>query len=319
MKSICMIVVGMVLSASALGQNAAFPSGPLKIVVPFPPGAGADISARYFGRQLGSVLGQSVIVENRPGALGAIAVGAVKSAPADGYTLFLGSNSPMTVNPVMVKNLSYDPLKDLRPISGLARNTNVFIVPGNSKFRTLADLVAAARTGNQPVNMGVAAAGYQIVLEWFSSAAGVKFNIIPYKGGTQVYNDVVGGTLNGAVAELAGTSQLIKSGKLRALATSGESRHPDFPNVPTVKESGYPTLVTYSWNAFYVRSETPDDVTTKLADAMQKVLATNEAKKFVAMAGTELMPLGPVAMRAFQEDEYKRFQHIADIAGIKAE
>lgn len=319
MKSICMVVVGMVLSASALGQNAAFPSGPLKIVVPFPPGAGADISARYFGRQLGLVLGQSVIVENRPGALGAIAVGAVKSAPADGYTLFLGSNSPMTVNPVMVKNLSYDPLKDLRPISGLARNTNVFIVPGNSKFRTLADLVAAAKTGKQPVNMGVAAAGYQIVLEWFSSAAGVKFNIIPYKGGTQVYNDVVGGTLNGAVAELAGTSQLIKSGKLRALATSGESRHPDFPNVPTVKESGYPTLVTYSWNAFYVRSETPDEVTTKLADAMQKVLATNEAKKFVAMAGTELMPLGPVAMRAFQEDEYKRFQHIADIAGIKAE
>jgi tripartite-type tricarboxylate transporter receptor subunit TctC len=313
------LVVSIALSTNALCQGSIFPNSPIKIIVPFPPGAGADISARYFGRQLGLVLGQPIIVENRPGALGAIAVNAVKSAPADGCTIFLGSNSPMTVNPVMVKNLSYDPLKDLKPISGLARNTNVVIVAGNSPLRTLAELIATTKSSKQTVSMGVAAAGYQIVLEWFASVASVKFNVIPYKGGTPVYNDVAGGILNGAIAELAGTSQLIKAGKLRALATFGEFRHPDFPDVPTVKESGYPSLVSYSWNAFYVRSETPDEVTAKLAEAMKKVLATDGAKKFVAQSGTELMPLGPAAMRSFQEDEYRRFLNIADIAGIKAQ
>ena len=322
MKSIRIVLiffVGMLLSAFALGQDKDFPNRPIKVIVPFTPGAGADIPARFFSNQLAAVLGQPVVVENRPGAFGAIGVDAVKRAPADGYTLFLASNSPMTVNPVMIKNLSYDPIKDLKPISGLSRNRNVFIVPANSKLHTLADLVTTAKNSKQLLNVGTAASGYRIVLEWFSSAAGVKFNNVPYKGGSEVYRDVVGGQLDWAVAELAGTAQMIKSGMLRALATSGEARHPDFPDVPTIKESGYPGFVSYTWNSFYVRSETPDDVTTKLADAMQKVLATNAAREFVKGVGTELMPLAPVAMRIFQKDEAERFQNIANMAGIKAE
>jgi tripartite-type tricarboxylate transporter receptor subunit TctC len=313
------LFVGMLLSGFALSQDRDFPNRPIRVIVPFPPGAGTDIPARFFGNQLSAVLGQPVVVENRPGAFGAIGIDAVKRAPADGYTLLLASNSPMTVNPVMIKNLSYDPIKDLRPISGLTRNTNVFIVPANSTLHTLADLVTTAKNNKQLLNVGTAASGYLLVLEWFSSAAGVKFNNIPYKGGGEVYRDVVGGQLDWAVAELAGTAQMIKSGRLRALATSGETRHPDFPDVPTIKESGYPGFVSYSWNSFYVRSETPDDVTTKLADAMQKALGTNAAKAFVKGVGTELMPLSPVAMRKFQKDEFERFQSIANIAGIVAE
>jgi tripartite-type tricarboxylate transporter receptor subunit TctC len=319
MKGIWLLLAGMIVSVSALAQDKDFPNRPIRVIVPFPPGAGADLPARFFGNQLAGVLGQSVVIENRPGAFGAIAAGAVKNAPADGYTIFLGSNSPMTVNPVMIKNLSYDPIKDFKPVSGLTRNTNVFIVPANSKLQTLADLVTTAKSSKQPLNVGTAAAGYQIVLEWFAATAGVKFNNVPYKGGGQVYNDVVSGQLDWAVAELAGTAALIKAGKLRALATAGETRHPDFPEVPTIKESGYPGFVTYSWNSFYVRSDTPDDATTKLADAMQKVLATNAAREFVKTVGTELMPLAPGAMAAFQRDELKRFQGIANMAGIKAE
>lgn len=316
MKAALVLLTGLLLAPFALAQKDSFPSRPIKIIVPFTPGAGSDISARFFGTKLGALLEQTVVVENKPGAAGTIGAAAAKSAPADGYTILLGSNSPMTVNPVMVANLPYDPIKDFRPISGLARNTNVFIVPAGSPFRTLADLVAAAKS-ERKLNVGTAASGYEIVMEWFAAAAGVKFNNIPYKGGSQVYNDVAAGSLDWAVAELAGAATLIASGRVRALATTGDTRHPRFPDVPTVKESGYPEFVTYSWNAFYVRSETPDDVTAKLANGMQKILATEEAANFVKGVGTELLLLPPTAMRKFQIEEYERFKSIAARAGLK--
>jgi tripartite-type tricarboxylate transporter receptor subunit TctC len=310
------MVMAALLPSAATAQDA-FPSKPIKVIVPFTPGAGSDIAARFFGAQMGAVLGTTVLVENRPGAFGAVAVGAVKAAPADGYTIFLGGNSPITVNPVVVADLHYDPVKELKPVSGLARNTNVFIVPPGSKLRTLADLVAAAKQSKQPLNAGTPASGYHLVLEWFANEAGIKFNHIPYKGGGQTYTDVAGGQIDLAVGELAGTAELIKTGKVHALAMTSNTRHPDFPDVPTVKESGYPTFVSYSWNSFYVRAETPDVITAKLAEAMKKVMATEAARQFVRTAGTELLPLGPKAMRKFQMEEAARFQSIADKAGIK--
>jgi tripartite-type tricarboxylate transporter receptor subunit TctC len=144
-----------------------------------------------------------------------------------------------------------------------------------------------------------------------------QFNHIPYKPGGQTYANVAGGQIDLAVGELAGTAELIKSGKIRALAVTSETRHPDFPNVPTVKESGYLKFVSYSWNSLYVRAETPDAITNRLAEAMATVMATEAARKFVRTAGTELLPLGPEAMRTFQMEEMARFQGIANKAGIK--
>lgn len=319
MRAFCILLAGLLLSAFAHGQDKGYPSHAIRVIVPFPPGAGTDVSARFFGSQLSGLLGQPVLVENRPGAFGAIGVEAVKNAPADGYTLLLASNSPMTVNPVVIKNLSYDPVRDLRPVSGLTRNMNVFIVPGDSKLLTLGDLVTKAKESRQPLNIGNPAYGYQLVVEWFASMANIKFTNVPYKGGSQLYNDVRGGQLDGALAEIPGTAELIRSGKLRALAVTGDIRNPDFPDVPTIKESGYPGLVSYSWNSFYVRSETPDDITNRLADAMQKVLASEATKKYIATVRTELLPLAPAAMRKFQLDEFERFRGIAARAGIKAE
>lgn len=316
MKNAWIFLAALLLPPFAFAQDA-FPNKPIKVIVPFTPGAGSDIAARFFGGEMAKVLGTQVVVENRPGAFGAVAAGAVKSAPADGYTLFLGGNSPITVNPVVVANLSYDPVKELRPVSGLARNTNVFIVPPSSKIKTLADLVATSKESKLPLNAGTPASGYHLVLEWFAAEAGIKFNHIPYKGGGQTYADVAGGQIDLAVGELAGTAELIKSGKIRALAMTSNIRHPDFPDVPTVKESGYPTFVSYSWNSFYVRAETPDAIVNKLADAMATVMASEAARKFVRSAGTELLPLGPVAMRQFQMEELARFQGIAKKAGIK--
>ncbi len=307
----------MLTAPLVMGQAKDFPNRPVKVIVPYTAGSGSDTSARFFGEKLAAILGQPFVVENRPGASGVISVMTVKSAPADGYSILLASNSPLSVNAVTIKDLSYDPLKDLKPLSGLTRGMNAYVVASNSKLNTLADLVAVAKMGRQPLNAGSYSDGYQLALEWLANVMGVKFNYIPYKGGAQVFTDVMGNQLDFGLVDMGGVLPLLKSGRLRALAVSGEKRHAEFPNVPTVSESGYPEYVNYAWTSFCVRSETPDDVTAKLADALQKVLATSEARDFVRKMGAELMPLAPDAMRKFQRNEIDRFRHIADMAGFK--
>jgi len=308
----------MLISNLALGQAKDFPSKPVKVIVPFTAGSGSDTSARFFGEKLAAILGQPFVVENRPGASGVLSVMAVKTAPADGYMILLASNSPLSVNAVTVKDLPYDPLKDLKPLSGLTRGMNAYVVAPNSKLVTLADLVASAKKDQQLLNAGSYSEGYQLALDWLANIMDVKFNYIPYKGGAQVFTDVMGNQLDFGLVDLGGVSALLKSGRLRALAVSGEERHPDFPNVPTVRESGYPEYVNYSWTSFCVRSETPEDVTAKLADALQKALSTNEAREFVRKTGAQLMPYAPDAMRKFQQDEIDRFRRIAELVGFKA-
>ena len=308
----------MLIVPLALGQAKDFPNKAVKVIVPFTAGSGSDTSARFFGEQLAGVLGQPFVVENRPGASGVISVMAVKTAPADGYMILLASNSPLSVNPVTIKDLPYDPAKDLRPLSGLTRGMNAYIVPPNSKLNTLADVVAASKQG-QPLNVGNYSAGYHLALEWFANLAGIKFNHIPYKGGAPIFTDIMGNQLDMAIVDLGGVAPLLKSGKIKALAVSGEKRHPDFPDVPTIRESGYPDYVNYSWTSFYVRAQTPDDITAKLADALQNVLATNEAREFVRKTGAELMPYAPAAMQKYHMDELARFRRIAELTGIKPE
>ncbi len=307
----------MLAAPLALGQAKDFPNKPVKVIVPYTAGSGSDTSARFFGEKLAAILGQPFVVENKPGASGVISAMAVKTAPADGYTILLASNSPLSVNAVTIKDLPYDPLKDLKPLSGMTRGMNAYVVAPNSKLITLADLVAAAKTEKQALNAGSYSDGYQLALEWLASVMGVKFNYIPYKGGAQVFTDVMGNQLNFGLVDMGGVVPLLKSGRLRALAVSGEVRHPEFPNVPTIKESGYPEYVNYAWTSFCVRSETPDDVTAKMVDALQKVLATQEARDFVKKMGAELMPFAPEAMRKFQQDEIDRFRRIADKAGFR--
>jgi tripartite-type tricarboxylate transporter receptor subunit TctC len=316
MKIFHALLFTLFLTPLAAAQDGQYPSRPIRLIVPFTPGAGADIAARFFGKQLSAELGQTVVVDNRPGAFGAIAANLVKEADADGYTIFLGSNSPMTVNPVVLKNLSYDPVRDFKPISGLSRNTNVIVVPATSKLKTIDDLVATAKKAPKALNAGTPASGYHLVMEWFASTAGVQFNHIPYKGGASCYTDLVGGQLDLAVGELAGTATFIRSGKMRLLAVSTKERHPEFPDVPAVNER-FPGFDSFSWNALFVRTATSDAVTRKLADSMQKILASESAKEFVTRVGTQLLPLGPEAMRKFQLAEIERFQRIANAAGIK--
>jgi hypothetical protein len=322
MKIIYIIVFALLtLAHHAHAQVSDFPSRSVKILVPLAAGSGTDSAARYFGQQLANLLGQSVVIENRPGANGMIAGAAVKSAPADGYTIFLGTLSPLGLNELVMKGpFPYDALTDFKPISGLTRGMGAFVVPGNSPFNTLAELVAAAKQSPRPFNVGTYATSYQLTLDWFNSLAGVKFVGVPYKGAAPIFTDLIGNQLDWAVLNLSGASTLLLSGKLRAIAVTGDTRAPEFPNIPTVKESGYPEYSNYLWTSLYVRTETPEHVTNKLTAAMQQVLTSPQAQEYlVSTGGGELMPLGPVQMRKMQIDEVERFRDIIKTSGFKPE
>lgn len=310
----------LVLCPDAYAQARAFPDRAIRIVVHVSPGSGADTVTRFFAEKLAGVLGQPVIVENRPSANGAIAVMAVKSAPADGYTILLTSISTLSVNPIVTKDLPYDPIKDLKPISGLVRFTSVLVVAPDSNINSVADLVAVAKRDPRAISFGSYSAGYRLVVEWLGGLADARFSNIPYKGAAQMLPDVMGARLNFAIVDLAGADALIKAEKLRALAVLSEKRHPRYAEIPTVSESGYPECVNYPWTALHVRAETPAEITAKLADSMQNVLSMPESREYVAKTpGTELMPLLPAAMQKYHRDEYERFRQIAQKAGIRPE
>ena len=312
------LLAGFAVFASlAQAQVVDFPTRSIKIVVPTSPGSGSDTTARFFAEALTSSLGQPVVIDNKPGANGVIAAMAVKQAPADGYTIFLGTNTHMAVNPSVVKDLPYDAVKDFKPLTGLARGMMLFVAPTNSKINTVADLVSAAKTSKQQLNVGTYTAGFHLSAEWFASSSGAKSVNVPYKGAPEVFTALMGDQLDWAVSDLIAAMPQVKAGKLKALAVSGDKRHSDYPDIPTLKESGYPDYVNYTWTSMYIRADTPAGVTTRLVDALQKILATPGAKEFIAKIGSEPMPPGPVEMRKFQLSETERFRQVANLAGIK--
>ncbi len=309
---------GGAASAGSAAVAANFPARSIRILVPFTAGSGSDVYARFFGKKLSEILGQPVVVENKPGAGGALSVQAMLAEPPDGHTMILGSNSPMAVNVVTEKKLAYDPLKDVRPVSGMTRSMAVVMVPPNSPIKSLADLVARGKQP-PPLNSGTYSPGYQLALAQFTAPAGVKLQNVMYKGLSQTLTDVMGGQVDMAVADGTGSASMAAQGKVRAVAVSGANRHPELPDVPTFKESGYPEAVHYSWTAFWVPAKTPDAVVKVLADAMQKALSQPDAKEFVVKTGGELMPFGPEQMRTFQLAEIERFRKAAQAIDFKPE
>lgn len=304
----------------ALAQTAVtFPNRTIRIIVPFTAGSGSDNASRLFGELMGRTLGQSFVVENKVGANGVIALQMVKQLPADGYTVLLASNSPMAVNPLVMKDLPYDPARDFKPLGGMTRGINVLVVSNDSKFKSLADLVVASKASPKGVTLATYSAGYQLAAEWLASMSGMKFTNVPYKGQAPVITDIIGNQLDAALLDMGGAVPLLKAGKLRGIAVSGETRNPEMPDVPTVKESGYPDYVQYSWTSLYVRSETPADVTAKLADALLKAHAMPEAKDYARKTGSEMMVLNAAQMAEFHRGEIERFRRIATAAGIRPE
>jgi|SRR5450830_231250 len=305
----------LIPTGQALAQE--FPSKPIKFVVPFPPGSGTDTSARYFGKKLSEATGQPVVVENRSGANGFVAVRAVLSAPADGYTVFVGSNSTLAVNTALFKSLPYDPVADLAPLTMMMRAPALLIVPSSSNYKSMADLIAAAKSQPDKLDYGAGSAGYQLMGELFNDMAKVQTHHVPYKGAAEAITAVVSGNVSMAFADVTGAYGLVKGGKLRALAVASDHRVPALPAVPTATEAGLPEFTAYTWVAAMVSAKTPKAETEKLAALLSKIEALPETREFYERLGAEVMRGGPDEMRAFQNLEIQLWKRIATKAKVE--
>jgi len=305
----------LLLSVSTRAQD--FPARPIRFVVPFPPGSGTDTSARYFAKKLGELVGQSIVVDNKVGGNGFIAVRAVLSAPADGYTVFIGSNSTLAVNAALFKALPYDPVADFAPLSMLMRSPALLIVPGDSPQRTLKELVNEAHNHPGQLNFGAGSAGYQLMAESFNDSAKINTVHVPFKGASEAVSAVSAGTVQFAFAEMTSAQELVKAGKLRALAVASDRRVAALAGVATANEAGLPNFTAYTWVAAVVHAKTPKPEADKLAQLFTQIEREAETREFYERIGAQVMNGGPEEMRQFQNSEIQLWKRIAIKAKVE--
>jgi tripartite-type tricarboxylate transporter receptor subunit TctC len=249
MKRLLCCLLFSVVAALAGGAFAqAWPSKPVTLVVPFPPGGSSDQVARALGQRLNAALGQTFIIENRAGATGTIGAAAVKRAPADGYTFLVTSLGPLVIAPHLIKDIQYDPLKDLDPITIAVQAPNVLVVPASSPHKTMADVIAYQKAN--PGKMSFASSGNgssdHLSAELFWQQTGTRGLHVPYKGGAPAISDLLGGQTDASFQNINAVIQHIKAGKLRAIAITSGKRSPLLPDVPTLAEAGVPNVEVYA-------------------------------------------------------------------------
>ncbi|CAM4032646.1 Bug family tripartite tricarboxylate transporter substrate binding protein [Bordetella muralis] len=293
-----------------------FPDRPIKFVVPFGPGSGTDTSARYFARQLQAITGQPVVVENKPGANGFIAVKSVLAAPPDGYTVFIGSNSTLAVNAALFKALPYDPVKDFAPLTMMMRSPAMLAASPKAPYSTLQELVSYARQNPGKVNFGAGSAGYQLMGELFNDVANIKTVHVPFKGAGEAITAVASDTVGYTFAEVTAVQELAKSGKIRALAVAAGQRVGTSPDVPTAGEAGLPGFEAYTWVGAMVSAKTPAAETAKLAELFTTISKMQETREFYERLGATPMTGGPTQMHEFQEKEIALWQRIVQKAHV---
>jgi tripartite-type tricarboxylate transporter receptor subunit TctC len=285
-----------VLGASVPAAAAdAYPSRPVKILVGYSAGGAVDAIARSVGQRMAAILGQPVVVENKPGAGTNIAIKSLTSSPPDGYTLLLAANA-LAVNPSMYQPAPYDLDRDFTPIASVGRVPVVFAVREGSPIKTLPELVAAAKA--RPGGVTVATPGNgatpHLAMELFQHTAGLKLSHVPYKGGAQAITDALGGHVDVVAVNALEALPLVKGGKLRVLAVMSTERSAVLPGVPTVAESGYPGFEASVWYGFVAPAGLPAPVLGKLHEAVQKALESKEVRDQLAAAGGVPLP-GPTA------------------------
>jgi tripartite-type tricarboxylate transporter receptor subunit TctC len=316
-RTLLVALAGAGLAPALRAQD--YPSKPVKLIVSFPPGSGADTTARHFAKRLQELTQQSFVVDNRPGANSFIAAQAVAKAEPDGTTLFFSSNSPVVVNPVLFKKLPYDPVADFAPVARAARAPNLLVVSAASPHKSVADVVAAAKKNPGKLSYASGSAAYHIATEAFNEAVGIEANHIPYKGAAPAITDTAGGTVDFAIVDITAALPLVQSGKLRALAVTSDKRHADLPNVPTAIESGAKGYEFYNWTALYAPAKTPQPVIDKLEQLMQQISKEPETLAFFAKVGGEPFPAGAKELRTYQASQLDFWQRAAKRANLQPE
>ena len=300
----------------ASGQQA-YPSKALKIVVPFGAGGVADLTARTVAQKMGENMGQSIVIENKPGAGGVVATDAVAKSAPDGYTLLLMSNAT-AVSAGLFKSLPYDAEKDLIPLSVLGTFDIAIVVPQESKFAGLADLLAFAKANPGKLNIGSINVGstQHLAAELFKSTAGIDAQVVPFNGTPAVLTALRGGQIDVGVEILAPVLPQIKGQALRALAVTGEKRAAALPQVPTAKEAGIKTLYAASWNALAAPAKTPRDIVQRLNQEIQSALNNPDVRKKLIDMNVDPQPGTLQQASDLLSSETKRWGDVIQRAGI---
>ena len=319
MKRFLLLAAALLATGSALAQ-AAYPSKPIKFLVPFTAGSGTDLIARTVADTMSKSMGQTIIIENKPGAGGTIAAGQVAKGEADGYTVLIHS-SGHALNPAIYSTIGYDTLKDLSGITPLAALPNVLVVNPVRGWKSVADLVAAAKAKPGQLNYASAGVGSATHLnaEKFRLQAGIEALHVPYKGTPEAMTNVIGGSNDWFFAPLASALPLVKDGKLQALAVSTPARSPALPQVPTTVEAGVAGSDYTFWVGMIVASSTPAPVVKRLHEEALKALANPEVKERMSKLGADPFPMAPDAFNAFIRTEVDAAARIAKAANLKGQ
>jgi tripartite-type tricarboxylate transporter receptor subunit TctC len=313
-------LAGLTLAAQSTWAQA-YPTKPIRMVVPFAPGGPADIQARWLAAQLSKSLGQQVVVDNRGGAGGIIGTQAVTSAPADGYTVLFSSVGAIAIAPYIADKVPYNAKEDLVPVVRVATAPTVLVTGAGSRYKNLADLVSYAKANPGKVTFASAGPGTTTHLgcELLKREAGIDMTHVPYKGAAPAITDVMTGTADVIFADAPIVMPHLKGNKLRALAIGTPARAPALPDVPTTAEGGYKNALVSTWYGMLARAKTPPDIVAKLNGAVNAVLATAEAKTFFGEQGVQINGGTPEEFGTFIASESTRWTALAKAAGVKME
>ena len=319
MKFRSIFVLGALLCAPGLAAAQAFPTKPVRMVIPYPPGQGADIFGRMVADELSKKWGQPVVVDNRAGGGGMPGILSMKSAPADGYTLVVGGSQAITVNPNVYAKMPYDPQKDLQPISGLYIAPLVWVVHPSSGMSTLADLVNEARKNPGKLNYASAgvATSQHMTAELFRYVARLDMQHVAYKGSGPAMTDLLGGQVTIMMDGVASALPHVNSGKLKALAVTTAERTPQLPNVPTIAESGYPGFLGVGWAGLFMPVGGPNALVEKISADVRAILNDPEVKQRIVDRGAIPDPMTPEQTAAFVKADTARWGEVAKTANIR--
>jgi tripartite-type tricarboxylate transporter receptor subunit TctC len=312
-------MVAAALAAAPLLAAEGYPSRPIRLIIPFGPGASNDIVARLIGPKLSEGLGQSIVVDNRTGAGGIVAAELVAQAVPDGHTALMGSPGPLVMNPILMSKLSYNPARDFAPVSLVSIVPGVLLVSPKTPAKSVAELVSLARA--KPGGLNYASTGQGTVPhlsgELFKVLAKVDLVHVPYKGSAAALTEVLGGSINVFFDNIASGAPYVKSGKLRGLAVTVAKRSNLLPELPTMIEAGVRGYESYSWNGIVMPGKAPKAIVDRFYSALAKTLQAPDVRERIAGLGAEVAALPPGDFGKFMERESQKWSRVVKEAGIR--
>jgi tripartite-type tricarboxylate transporter receptor subunit TctC len=310
----------LLLCAAAAQAQQTYPSQPIRLIVPWPPGGGVDTSARIISQPLSERLGQSVVIENRPGAGGNIGTEAAAKSKPDGYTLLMGSSSPNAINIHIYPKLAFDPLKDFASIVYVTAVPNILVVPGNAPAAGAQELIAYAKANPGKVNYGSAGVGssQHLAASMLIAATGIDIVHVPYKGTGPAETDLIAGHI-AMMLDTTACLQFVASGRMKAFAVASKARNPALPNVPTFDELGVPGVYSSAWYGIMAPAGVPSEVVIRINAEVNALLKTPEVRKKIADFGGEPGGGTPGDFDRFVSSELRRYAEVVKASGAKVE